>query len=130
MNKENILVIDDSLLICSIVERELSSATIKVLKAYDGKTAKEIVNNEKLSLILLDITLPDTVGYNICKQIKSGSFNSDIPVIFITSRENDESLVKAFAVGAIDYISKPFSSLELNARVKAHLENKRIKDRL
>ncbi len=130
MYKENILVIDDSLLICSIVERELKSETINVLKAYDGEGAMHILNNEKLSLILLDITLPDTDGYNICKYIKESSANSDVPVIFITSRENDDSLVKAFEVGAIDYISKPFSALELNARVKAHLENKRIKDEL
>lgn len=130
MYKENILVIDDSILICSIVERELKSETINVLKAYDGKTAMHILNNERLSLILLDITLPDTDGYNICKRLKADSANSDVPVIFITSRENEDSLVKAFEVGAIDYISKPFSSLELNVRVKAHLENKRIKDEL
>lgn len=130
MYKENILVIDDSIFICKIVEKELNSNNINVLKANDGQSAMEIVNNVRLSLILLDITLPDTNGYSICKEIKKSILNSDVPVIFITSRENEESLVKAFEVGAIDYISKPFSSLELNARVKAHLENKRIKDTL
>lgn len=130
MYKENVLVVDDSIFICNIVEKELSSDIINVLKANDGKSALEIVNRDRLSLILLDITLPDIDGYDVCKQIKGNPLNSDIPVIFITSRENEESLIKAFAVGAIDYISKPFSALELNARVQAHLENKRIKDAL
>ncbi len=100
------------------------------MKAYNGESALEIINRERLSLILLDITLPDTNGYSICKLIKQSKLNSDVPVLFITSRENEESLVKAFEVGAMDYISKPFSALELNARVQAHLENKRIKDTL
>lgn len=130
MNKENVLVIDDSILICNIVEKKLSSENINVLKAYDGKTALDIINEIKPNLILLDLLLPDTDGYSICKKIKSTPSTSDIPIIFLTSQIDEESIVKAFNFGAIDYISKPFSAIELNVRVRAHLESKRIKDAL
>ncbi len=130
MIKENVLVVDDSILICNIVEKKLTSDNINVLKAYDGISALEIIKEVKPNLILLDLLLPDTDGYSICEKIKNNPSTSDIPIIFLTSQVDEDSIVKAFNVGAIDYISKPFSAIELNVRVKAHLENKRTKDAL
>lgn len=130
MIKENVLVIDDSIFICNIVEKQLASESINILRAYDGKSALDMVKEIKPNLILLDLMLPDMDGYDVCKKIKEVPANDDIPIIFLTSKGDEDSIVKAFKVGAIDYISKPFSTIELDARVKAHLENKRIKDAL
>jgi len=85
MIKENVLVVDDSILICNIVERKLTSYNINVLKAYDGKSALEIIKEVKPNLILLDLLLPDTDGYSICEKIKNNPSTSDIPIIFLTS---------------------------------------------
>ncbi len=130
MERDTVLVIDDSMLICNIIEQKLTSEGINVLKALDGKNGIELAIKEQPDLILLDLVLPDTDGHDVCKKIKSCESVADIPIIFLTSKVDESSIVKAFQVGAIDYVSKPFSPIELYVRVQAQLESQRIKDAL
>ena len=78
-------------------------------------------------LILLDIMMPNMDGFTVCKQIKASSDTRDIPVIFISSLSDVDNIVKSFAVGGLDYITKPFHFEEVHARVKTHLELRRAK---
>lgn len=78
-------------------------------------------------LILLDIMMPNMDGFTVCKQIKASSDTRDIPVIFISALSDVDNIVKSFAVGGLDYITKPLHFEEVHARVKTHLELRRAK---
>jgi len=73
-------------------------------------------------LILLDIMMPEMDGYETCKHLKNNPDTADIPIIFLTAKNERESMIQAFEAGAVDYITKPFNSAELIARVNAHLK--------
>jgi len=93
-----------------------------MLAAIDGKKALQIANSEnRPDLILLDIIMPGMDGFEVAKQLKSSKHTSDIPIIFITSVDDQEGVIKGFKIGAQDYVRKPFNSLELLARVRTHL---------
>ena len=86
--------------------------------ATSVKSAFEIINKEKFALYILDLTLPDGSGYNVCKKIKS---IGDFPVIFLTAYDDEVNVVMGLELGADDYISKPFRVKELIARIKSVL---------
>lgn len=127
---EKILVIDDSAFICGIIEATLGSEGFEVVAVHAGEQALGVTVSEKPDLILLDVILPGMDGYGTCRLLKANPLTAEIPVLFITSSSDDESLVKAFAAGGADYIPKPFSTVELLARVKAHVKNKLMTDLL
>lgn len=85
-----------------------------------GSKALEILENETFNCIILDITMSDIDGIAVCKKVRSAS---NTPIIFITSLEEERTVVLGFEVGADDYIRKPFSLLELEARIKARIKN-------
>jgi len=91
---------------------------------YSNKGEDAIIAVEKfpIDLILLDIGLPDIDGYEVCKRINSNHEKNNIPVIFLTGKTNVRDKAKGFDVGGIDYLTKPYHSLELLARVKTHIE--------
>lgn len=125
-----ILIIDDSQFICKSIENILKGEDMEMLFSNTGKDAIEKIKNEIPDLILLDINLPDIDGYSFCRYIKSNKSLKHIPIIFITSISDSSNIVKAFEVGGIDYVNKPFCEQELKARVKAHLKNKLMTDEL
>lgn len=92
--------------------------------AMDGVSAIECVKLEKPDLILLDIMMPELDGYEVCKRLKKNEDTEDIPIIFLTAITDIDSKAKAFEVGAVDYITKPFEGVEVQARVKTHLSLK------
>ena len=101
---------------------------IKVLKeeydlsyVQDGESVLEYVSKNPVDLILLDILMPGLDGYQVCQALKENEATVDIPVIFITSKSRDEDETKGFELGAIDYITKPFSFPIVKARVRTHL---------
>ena len=96
--------------------------------ALDGETALEILESEKVDLILLDIVMPGIDGYQTCQRIKQQEKNGDTPVLFITAKTDEESIAQAYEVGGIDYVTKPFKPKELIARVKTHLQIKSLND--
>jgi len=128
-NKKTILIVDDTETNIDILLEYLDDE-YDVVVALDGESGLNIVSQEKIDLILLDIVMPGIDGYEVCKILKSNDETKNIPVIFITSSTDNEAIVKAYDVGGIDYISKPFKSRELLARVKNQLELKSLIDTL
>lgn len=115
-----VLIIDDEPDIREIISIafNLRWPEATVLMAGDGKSGVEIAIAEKPDIVILDVTLPDAEGFDICKQIRS---QTDAPVIFLTARDSELDKVKGLEAGADDYILKPFNHLELLARVRAIL---------
>ena len=120
-NKATILVVDDTETNIDILV-ELLSDLYEVMVALDGETALEIVEEEKIDLILLDIMMPVMNGYEVCRALKSNNRTADIPVIFITVNTDEDSIERAYECGGIDYVTKPFKPRELLARVNRELK--------
>lgn len=121
MLSERILIVDDISLNLDILNVYLKKAGYIVESAMTSDDAIAKINSMKIDLILLDAMMPNINGFELCTIIKSNIDSMDIPVIFITANSQTEYLVKAFEIGAVDYISKPFSEAELISRVQNHL---------
>ena len=117
---KTILAVDDTPSNLDILIDLLSE--YDVIDATSGEEALEIVKDEKIDLILLDIMMPEMDGYEVCKRLKSDEKTKDIPIIFITGKTDEESIIKAYEYGGSDYVTKPFLPLELKARVKKELQ--------
>lgn len=87
----------------------------------------EWLTRKHFDLVLLDIMMPEMDGYEVCKKIKSDSAKKHIPVIFLTARAETDDIVKAFATGCSDFVTKPFKAPELLARIKKELELKMLR---
>lgn len=116
-----ILVVDDSPVEIKIVRNFLQDRH-EIIEAQEGNRALELAAACQPDLILLDIIMPGLDGFAICRALKSRSDLADIPVIFITSATQIRDVVEGFRSGGQDYIIKPFYALELQARIKVHLE--------
>lgn len=117
-----LLVVDDEPRNIQVVSNVLKEITdCHILYATNGEQALHRVEKNDIDLILLDMMMPLLDGLETCKQLKSNPRYSAIPVIFLTAKNDEESLIKAFEAGAVDYISKPFLRRELIARVTTHL---------
>lgn len=113
----NILIIDDEDDICKLVERALSKDGY-IVTTKNNAINMTAVDLKKYDLILLDVMMPTIDGFSLCKKIRK---DIDCPILFLTAKTMEEDLVEGFALGADDYIKKPFSIVELRARVSAHL---------
>ena len=120
MPDKTILIVDDSVINLNILENILDEYDIIV--ATDAETALSIMEQEEVNLILLDIVMPDMDGYEVCEKLKDNEKTSRIPIIFITSKTDEDSIEKAYDVGASDYVTKPFKPKELLARVKTQFK--------
>ncbi len=100
---------------------ELFDGRYDVLASVDGESGLTILNEEDVDLVLLDINMPIINGFEVCKRIKENPKTKDIPVIFITANTNEESIEKAYEVGGVDYITKPFKAREVLSRINNHL---------
>lgn len=101
-----------------------------VVPALSGAEALEILTEEPVDLILLDIMMPDMDGYSVCEAIKAQPRLAGIPIIFLTARDDDASIERAYEVGGCDYVIKPLRPRELKARVRFHLRYRRLLERL
>ena len=124
-----VLIIDDSEYICHQIEELFKKEAIELQKAHDGAESLSIVTSFMPDLILLDVILPDTEGYELYHKIKAIDRNN-ASIVFLTSRDQDSDIVKGFSLGACDYIKKPFHNEELKSRVLVHLQDKKMKDEL
>jgi two-component system cell cycle response regulator len=116
-----VLIVDDEIINIDFVSEVLSSDySIKI--ARSGKQALNIVKKHNIDLILLDVQMPEKDGYETAEEILSNSKTSQIPIIFLTSNQESEALVKGFKVGAKDFITKPFNVDELKARTRNHIK--------
>lgn len=127
--KRIVLVVDDSLLICKQIRKALEEMPVILCEAHTGQEALEMAGQYQPDLILLDVVLPDTDGYQLFSKLKEADQNN-VSIIFLTSKDKDDDVVKGFAMGACDYIKKPFVKGELQSRVNAHLQIKCQKDDL
>ena len=127
-NKETILVVDDTETNIDLLV-ELLDEKYEILVALDGESALDLLEEQKIDLILLDIMMPNMDGYEVCKRVKNNEKIKNIPVIFITAKTDEASIEKAYEIGGIDYIAKPFKVKELFARIATQLKlQKLIKD--
>ncbi len=116
--KQRILVVDDEVPIQELIKFNLEQAGFDVEVAGDGIQAIEMFERNKPDLIVLDLMLPGKDGYDVCKAIRK---TSNTPIIMLTAKETELERVLGLELGADDYITKPFSPLELVARIKAVL---------
>lgn len=93
----------------------------------DGQEALEFIRTEQPDLVLLDVMMPGMDGFEVCRQLKERLETKAIPVIFITAKADQDDIVKGFACGVVDYVTKPFYHAELLARVKVHVEVKMLR---
>jgi diguanylate cyclase (GGDEF)-like protein len=125
-----ILVADDEPINRTLIQRRLEREKFSVITAIDGAQAVEVTKASMPDLVLMDIMMPVMDGLEACKIIKADARTRDIPVIFLSARDELELKVSGLASGANDYISKPFSSEELLARVNVALRLKQERDQL
>lgn len=126
MPNHKILVVDDETYIVELVKFNLEKEGYKVVVAFDGVSALEIVKNEPPELIILDIMLPKMDGLEVCRTLKQDPKYNSIPIIMLTAKGEEIDTVLGLEMGADDYIKKPFSPREMVARVKARLRAVRI----
>jgi len=129
LSQMRILVVDDVETNVDILVEALGD-DYRVSVAMDGESALEIIEEVPPDIILMDIMMPGIDGYEVCKRLKSKTATRDIPVVFLTALSEEENEAKGLALGAVDYITKPFSAALVKARVKNHLELKQHKDHL
>lgn len=125
-----VLVVDDTPGNLRVLVDSLSNRGLDILVATDGESAIERAAYSRPDLILLDVIMPGIDGFETCRIFKEKPETMDIPVIFMTALSDTSQKVKAFEVGAVDYVTKPFEEEELIARVDAHLTIRRLQDDL
>lgn len=111
---DNILVVDDEKNILEVVEGYLTREGYNVITASNGYDALKLIASEKISLIVLDLMLPDVSGEEICRKVRK---TSDVPIIMMTAKVGEDDIISGLNMGADDYVTKPFSPRQLVARV-------------
>ena len=119
-----ILLVDDNHQNLQVLGKLLQEEKYKIEFALNGESALDWLNNKQFDLILLDLHMPGMNGFEVCKRIRSDKTVKEIPIIFLSAESERESILKGFEVGAQDYVTKPFDSRELLARVKTQLDLK------
>ena len=122
MAQAKILVVDDEIAIRNLIHRFLSKQDYQVESAEDGKSALATFESFNPDLVILDVNLPDANGYTLCQEMQS---RTGVFILMLTSRTDESDKVRAFTQGADDYITKPFSLVELGARIGAILKRQR-----
>jgi len=128
-SKPAILAVDDSPANIDVVKTVLSGDYL-VQAAVNGEMALKAIARKRPDLILLDIIMPEMNGYEVCRRIKANEATSDIPIIFLTSKADEEDEAHGLELGAVDYIVKPISPAILRERIKTHLTLKEARDAL
>ena len=122
-NNFHILIVDDEKFNIELAAIYLKEEDYRVSFALNARSAIESVFKHEISLILLDINMPEIDGFKVCSMLKEDPKTKDIPIIFLTAQTDIEYISRAFEVGGVDYITKPFNGAELKIRVRTHLQN-------
>lgn len=118
-----ILVVDDDPHIREVISYALEQAGMAPVEAMNGQRALDIIHQENPALIILDINMPEVDGFQFCKELRK---TSDVPILFLSSRDEEIDRVVGLEIGGDDYVSKPFSPRELIARVNTILKRVRV----
>ncbi|MBW0147366.1 response regulator [Marinobacter arenosus] len=121
--KASILVVDDDASIRELLQEHLSRVGYEIHTAADGEQMRERLNAFPIELIVLDVMLPGDDGFTLCREVRE---HSQVPIIMLTASSDETDRVVGLEIGADDYLAKPFSSRELQARVKALLRRARF----
>lgn len=121
-----ILIVDDSPINIRHLASILKKEGYQILVATNGQEALDMIDKKSIDLILLDIMMPVMDGYEACEKIKKIESMKHIPVVFLTSLNDIKAVVKAFNLGAVDFINKPFVREELLMRVRTHIVNLQV----
>jgi DNA-binding response OmpR family regulator len=124
-----ILLVDDNPQNLQVLGKLLQEEKYEIEFAVNGEATLEWLKNKKFDLILLDLNMPGMNGFEVCKRIRTDNEN-EVPIIFLSAESERESILKGFEVGAQDYVTKPFDSRELLARVKTQLDLKSKTEKL
>jgi len=125
MERKTLLAVDDETINIDIL-LDLLGDKYDLIPVLSGEKALEILEKIDVDLILLDIMLPDMDGYQVCNELKNNEKTKNIPIIFITSNTDGNSIKEAYEVGGLDYVTKPFKPEELLARVNTHLKMREL----
>jgi diguanylate cyclase (GGDEF)-like protein len=128
IRKQRILIVDDAPENIRILAQALKSDYKTTFATAGDQAIKFAISEDPPDLILLDIMMPEMDGYEVCRRLKAEHKTKNIPVIFITAMNQEEDETKGLEIGAVDYITKPFSMAIVKARVRTHLELKRHRD--
>lgn len=120
--KGDILIVDDQIENIQFLSTMLTDNGYEVRQVLSGKQALKVVDYDPPELILLDIMMPEIDGYEVCRQLKSNSRTCQIPIIFLSAKQQLSEKIKGFKVGGVDYITKPFVVAEVVCRVETHLK--------
>jgi CheY-like chemotaxis protein len=127
--KPIILIVDDVAGNIQVLGTLLKKTDCKLAVATNGQQALNTVARIQPDLILLDIMMPGMDGFEVCRKLKAGEETKNIPVIFLSAKNETEDIIKGFELGAVDYITKPIIGIELLTRVKTHLALGEMKKR-
>lgn len=125
-DEELILVVDDTKANRDILRILLKREGYAIIEATNGLEALEILEQQNPDLVLLDIMMPGIDGFEVCEKIKANPATQDLPVIFLSALTQTEQKVRGLDLGAADYVTKPFDKSEVKARVRTHLELRRL----
>lgn len=126
VQRETILVVDDTQMNLTLLTKMLSNQMYKIRVAPSGMLALKSVQSNPPDLILLDISMPEMDGFSVCENLKANEITRDIPVIFLTASDEVLDKVKAFNLGGVDYITKPFNVVEVLARIENQLRLRQL----
>ena len=122
-----ILIVDDTPKNIQMAMHMLKHEGYHMFYAKDAKMAFALINENNFDLILLDIMMPEVDGFEVCRALKSDRNTSHIPIIFLSGKDSSDDIQKAYEVGGIDYIIKPFIDIELKTKVATHTELTRLR---
>jgi len=122
MAKDKILVVDDNKVNSKLLCQMLKKSGFEILTAFNGKECCKIALEQKPDLILLDIVMPYMDGYEVCRKLKENKKTLNIPIVFLSAKKDPVDKVRGLSLGAVDYITKPFDTVEVVARVNNHLK--------
>jgi len=126
MTQADILIVDDTVANLLVLSEMLKDQGYRTRVAKSGAAALRAAESVAPDLILLDVMMPEMDGFEVCRRLKSDDTLSDIPVIFLSALADTKDKIDAFAVGAADYVTKPFQLDEVHARVETHLRLRRL----
>lgn len=118
---QTILVIDDDELVSRTLQRALKLYDYQVMVANSGTEGLHVARRHIPDLLVLDIVMPGTDGYQVCRQVRGDPLLKDVPILFLTAKSKDEDKIEGFRAGGDDYLAKPFNMQELQLRIRAIL---------
>jgi len=117
-----VLIVDDDEFIGQLIQLKVTQLGYEVVRARDGEEGLRAAEAARPDVILLDLMMPRMNGLEMCRKLRAEEWGKEIPVVMLTARAQDRDIERGFAVGATDYLVKPFSPRELQARLRAMME--------